>query len=125
MRKANLPVPSSVCKWESGEPKTGFLLFPSCSTEICNGTLEDLCLDIIKESQAPEIITTIDDFLDTMGAKYQRNFPHRFKSKLHTYFSVTDKYVGQKIGEAARSGAFNWDSEKLKPMTDFINNLFQ
>lgn len=124
LRKAGLPIPDSVCQWKPGNPKTGFLLFPNCSDVLCNGTLEDLCLDIIKESQTPDIITTIDNFLDTMATKHQRSFPHRFKTKLHTYFSVTDKYVGLKIGEAARAGAFDWGSDRLNPMTAFIQELF-
>lgn len=124
LQKAGLPVPGSVYQWESGKPKTGFLLFPSCSCELCNGTLEDLCISILKETDVPDIITTIGKFLNTIEAKRQTPFRYPHKSKLHTYFSITDKYVGQKIGEAARSGAFDWDSERLKPMTSFICELF-
>lgn len=109
---------------EPGKPKIGFLLFPSCSNELCNGTLEDLCIEILKESEADGITTMVDEFLDTIENKRQAALRHRHKSKLHTYFSVTDKYVGQKIGEAARSGAFDWDNERLKPMIAFIRELF-
>lgn len=125
LRKANLPVPNSVCQWENGTLRVGFLLFPSCSNELCNGTLEDLCIDILKESEDDGITTMVDEFLDTIESKRQAALRHRHKSKLHTYFSVNDKYVGQKIGEAARSGALDWGSDKLKPMTSFIRELFQ
>lgn len=125
LRKANLPVPNSVCQWENGTLRVGFLLFPSCSNELCNGTLEDLCIDILKESEDDGVTTMVDEFLDTIESKRHVALRHRHKSKLHTYFSVNDKYVGQKIGEAARSGALDWGSDKLKPMTYFIRELFQ
>ena len=63
--------------------------------------------------------------MNDLEKKYDRVFQREFKTKLHTYFSVTDKYVSLKIGEAARAGAFNWSSEKLTPLKRFLLELME
>ena len=62
----------------------------------------------------------IEKFMYELGKRHGREYPHDFKTKLHTYFSVTDKYVSLKIGEAAKAGAFNWNSPKLLPLKNFL-----
>ncbi len=118
--KANLPVPSEAGKWEGKDVKIGFLLFPTCDTSVCEGTLEDLCLSILKEDTSSKILAEIDTFLKLLKESHQRIFPHEFKAKLHTYFSITDKFVGMKIGEAANAGAFDWSSFKLNSLKTFL-----
>jgi hypothetical protein len=39
----------------------------------------------------------------------------RFKNQLHTCYSATDQFVGMKVGEAAKSNAFDWESPILDP----------
>jgi hypothetical protein len=58
--------------------------------------------------------------MESLKENRNREFPHEFKTKLHTYFSVTDDYVTMKIGEAARAGAFDWNNDKLSTLKDFI-----
>ena len=118
-----LPVPPSPgTLLRSGTLTTGFVLFPACGTEPINGTLEDLCLDILEEHES-RVLREIDGFLRDLGEQNLRTFPHLFKSRLHTYFSVTDAYVSLKIGEAARAGAFDWDSGKLQPLHRFLTSI--
>ena len=124
LKRAKLPVPAKPRQWEDGRgPKTGFLLFPSCNDSPRNGTLEDLCLDILSDESRAELLEEIQRFMDLLHKKNHREFPHAFKTKLHTYFSITDAFVSMKIGEAARAGAFNWGHEKLRPMQDFLLEL--
>lgn len=120
LTKAGLPTPSEPGKWEGKNLKTGFLLFPTCDTSVHEGTLEDLCLSILKEDASFEILTEIDTFLKLLEERHQREFRHEFKAKLHTYFSITDKFVGMKIGEAANAGAFDWNSVKLNSLKTFL-----
>lgn len=124
LREAGLVVPEGVCIWERGKPDIGFLLFPTCSSTMKNGTLEDLCLQILKEEKSDMVLNEIDGFMTLLQERYNRTFPHEFKTKLHTYFSVTDNYVSLKIGEAAKAGAFDWNSNKLLPLRDFIRAGF-
>lgn len=120
LQSAELVVPKKPCAWALGKPAVGFLLFPACSDIVENGTLEDLCLQILKEEQSDIILDDVDKFMESLKENRNREFPHEFKTKLHTYFSVTDDYVTMKIGEAARAGAFDWNNDKLSTLRDFI-----
>ena len=99
------------------------MLFPTCDTSVQAGTLEDLCISILSEENSSAILYDIQDFMDDLGNKYNRLYPHEFKTKLHTYFSVTDAYVSLKIGESAKAGAFNWNSDKLLPLKNFLAEI--
>lgn len=98
----------------------GFLLFPACNEDPVAGTLEDLCLSILNQPDPPKLLEAVDRFLDQLKTERGREFGHRFKTRLHTYLAVSDKYVGMKIGEAAKAGAFDWGNERLTPLREFI-----
>lgn len=119
----NLPIPSVPCAWERGDTSVGFLLFPTCDGNPENGTLEDLCLRLLSEEKSDVIMEDIDTFLDELTEQRGRQFPHRHKTKLHTYFSVTDEFVTKKIGDAARAGAFNWEHEKMTAISNFLSEV--
>lgn len=119
-KDAGLPVPEYPCQITKGEVlQTGFALFPSFSELQRNGTLEDLCLSILEETEKP-VLDEINLFICKLKDKELRSFPRKFKTRLHTYFSITDNYVSLKIGEAAKAGAFNWESPKLSPLKSFL-----
>lgn len=121
LKKCGFPAAEAPYQIAEGEQlKIGYVLFPTCTAEVVAGTLEDLCLAILAESNNEAILAEIDVFIQTLSEKYDRTFPHEFKTKLHSYFSVTDDFVSLKIGEAARANAFYWYSEKLIPLKNFI-----
>lgn len=124
LKKADLPSPELPHCWVGDSIKIGFLLFPACDDQLIDGTLEDLCISILSE-ESDAILGEIQDFMDHLKTKCSRSFPHEFKTKLHTYFSITDKYVSLKIGEAAAAGAFDWSNRKLLPLRDFMSELFK
>ena len=48
------------------------------------------------------------------------------KSKLHAYLAIKNKYVDMKIGEAAKAGAWDWNSiymSKYKDLMKYLNML--
>ncbi|MBQ8800507.1 MAG: hypothetical protein IJZ55_13200 [Lachnospiraceae bacterium] len=49
--------------------------------------------------------------------------PRLHKAKLHTYFAEHDKYIGVKPGEAARIGAFDFESAFLTPFKTMFLQL--
>ena len=100
---------------------TGFLLFPTCSASIKDGTLEDLCLNILKKEDASSILATVDKAL----APYKENLPRLHKNKLHSFFSLTNEYVSLKIGEAARNKAFRDDSAEMESLKSFLIQMQQ
>ena len=122
LRKNGLPVPKGPGEWESAEDgiTIGFLLFPTCDDTADAGTLEDLCLSILKQPDHFTMTEEIHKFLEHLRREYQREFPHEHKTKLHTYFSITDKFIGMKIGEAANAQAFDWNSPNLEFLKNFL-----
>ena len=76
-------------------------------------TLEDLCLSLLEPTDRETMLEEIDAFLGHLQGGYQRSFPHLHKARLHTYFSITDRFVGMKIGEAAAAMAFDWKDPRL------------
>ncbi|MGN1405514.1 MAG: DUF3226 domain-containing protein [Erysipelotrichaceae bacterium] len=123
LKAAQLPVPEGPGEWAGEQIKIGYLLFPNLGKDVREGTLEDLCLEILSEESPSDVLVQIENFTNFLEDENLRNLKWKHKSKLHTYFSVTNDYVGSKIGEAAQKQAFNWESEKLKPMTRFIERI--
>ena len=114
---AKLPVPSIAGDWvrTEGNPYVAFLLFPSLDSTPVNGTLEHLCMKLIKPEFCPEtVFEKVDCFMDELKKQNIREYKRDFKSRIHSFFSVTDDFVGLKLGECANAGAFDWGSEELE-----------
>ena len=119
-----LPFPSEAFKVSSGSvpPRTAVILFPGLSPDgalLPCGTLEDLCLSALEDRA---LLDCVDSFLDcARGAGSQIRRPH--KAKVHAFLSAHDKYVGMKIGEAARAGAWDWNHPCLSPFRRILESL--
>lgn len=101
--------------------KIGFVILPGYRGEdnkYLNGTLEDLCWQILFKDK-----TVGQAILDQEEARRGCLFQRRHKNLLHTNFSITDEYVGLKIGEAARSNAFDFQHKFMHPFGEFFNAL--
>jgi hypothetical protein len=100
-----------------GTPRTGYTLFPSCGEALENGTLEDLCLRTLSKDNSKDVLlksdTAVKDFC------FKR--PH--KNRLHAYFSLTDEYVGMKLGEAAKALAFDFNCPEIKSLRQFLSQM--
>lgn len=123
LKQNDFPVPQEPHCWVGELPKVGFLLFPTCNNVAQDGTLEDLCLSILSDSNAEDTLEEIELFLKQLENRRQKSLSRIFKAKLHTYFSVHDNYVSLKIGEAAEAGAFNWNDSVLEPLKNFIQEV--
>lgn len=123
LRTNGLNVPDAQGQWTEGTPKTCFLLFPAFGTKECPGTLEDLCLTILDDTAAETPLEEIDAFVEHLEQDREQTFSHRHKTRLHTYFSVNNKFVSMKVGEAADAGAFNWSHPNLDPLKDCLSKM--
>lgn len=129
LQSAGLIVPSCPCSPERDPGEStkyptitvGYLLFPTCSSNCENGTLEDLCLSILAKDDANTILEDVNRAIQP----YIQNgkLPRQHKNKLHAYFSFTDDFVSLKIGEAARAGAFSWTSPQIELLKKFLNAM--
>lgn len=50
---------------------------------------------------------------------------HRHKSRLHMLFSVNEELISLKIGESAKVGAFDLESESLEALKELISQGFE
>lgn len=109
--------------------KIGYYLLPGLddSGSFSNGTLEDLCADILAgssgEASAVDLLLSTDRYMCSLTEMIGKNFIRPHKNRLHLYLSATDKYVGAKVGEAASWGAFDLASPKLDQLKKLILNM--
>lgn len=121
LREADLPVPEKPCEFVGSTPKVAYMVFPGFmelpdgNRILSTGTLEDLCLEIVKDDP---IFECIEQYVQCLLTKGQVVRPH--KTKLHTYLAGKNDFVGLKIGEAARAGAWDWNHTKLAPFRQLI-----
>ena len=114
----DLPIPDGVhtrkkaSDFSEQKISTAFTLLPTCDINPTEGTLEDLCWNILKAEYADDMQKDIHGFINDIKNKYGSVSVHEHKSRLHTYFSVNEDFSSLKIGEAALAGAFDWDSAR-------------
>jgi hypothetical protein len=120
LKQASLPIPENPFEFTGDNFRTAFMIFPGYDgVTLQSGTLEDLCLDIVKDCSTFDCVDAYVKCLQSVGQEIKR--PH--KTKLHTYLSGKNDFVGLKIGEAAKAGAWNWEHLKLKPFRDIITAM--
>lgn len=95
------------------------MIFPGYDTEgnLLNGTLEDLCLGTINN----DLKDKSNNFVDSLHTEYSFKCIH--KTKLHNYLSINDKFVGSKIGEASKYGAWDWNHSSLIPYKTILEQM--
>lgn len=106
-------------------PDTIFGILPGIKTNNKweNGTLEDLCLKILVDEQSVSKMDCVDEYLNLTQNKHKYEITHLHKSRLHTFLSSNDKYIGSKIGEAARIGAFDFENDILSNFKNMFDSI--
>jgi hypothetical protein len=116
LKENELPVPLKPFSYEARENfKTAFMLFPG--PKFPTGTLEDLCLDIVKDDP---IIPCVVSYLECLKSNLSDlTVPH--KRKLHTFLAGKEKdLVGATIGQASYRNAWNHEHPALEPFKEII-----
>ena len=114
LKKNNFVVPAEPYSYLSGKPSVEFALLPGNTNsegKYCPGALEDLCMLTVKTES---ILKHVDKFLENI--QRELILTHFHKSRLHSYLAVQDKFVGMKIGEAAKAGAWDWNHPELNKL---------
>lgn len=121
LKSHSLPLPAKAFQYSAPYPKVAIMLFPGLEMEaiIQKGTLEDLCLRTIEQTST-DILTKSETFVKQIDDIRPINRKH--KANLHTYLSVNEKYIGLKVGEAARCGAWDWQSDAMAPFRNILEN---
>ena len=126
----DLPVPQDCFELTGSNDsiKTVFGILPGTKSDSKweNGTLEDLCLRVLKDPRSSEKVNSLSMYLDQVQEDFEYKIRHIHKAKLHTFFSSNEPFIGLKIGQAAQSGAFDFESDVLvnfKKMFDDMVNM--
>jgi hypothetical protein len=94
--------------------EVGFALLPTKDIDGC--TLESLCLNMLSDKSIAECV---DSFLECCN-KYCGVFKQEHKNRLYSHLSGTNSYKGMKIGEAAKAGAFDFESGPFNSYKKFL-----
>jgi len=99
----------------------GFMLFPGYdeNNNLCeNGTLENLCLKILKDQNLRK---HIEEYINDFKNKTHIEFNREHKNLLHSSLSFTNKFVGLKLAEALKAEGYDLNSQYLAPFIDIIS----
>lgn len=111
--------PNEPFKFLEDPIKLAYMIFPGYDNNraLLNGTLEDLCLGTVN----CDLKNISDSFINDLDINFKFKSIH--KTKLHNYLSISDAYVGNKLGEAAKSGAWNWEHSTLIPYKKILKEM--
>ena len=126
LRRTGFAVPDKQCvlcfpKEEKYRTIISYALFPTFSDDSTNGTLEDLCFNILPKSTRTDMKNIVEIALNQAEKLEKHTHPH--KNRLYTYLSLTDKFVGLKLGEAAFAKAFDFDDALLAPLKELLQSV--
>jgi len=125
LKSNGFSVPREPFAFAKGPPRVAFMVLPGFESDSRNnavlskGTLEDLCLWMTVNDPVHECVTLYINCLK--GKKIKVAHPH--KTRLHSYLSGKDNFVGLKIGEAAKAGAWDWNHPKLSIFGETIKKM--
>lgn len=128
LRKNGFPEPTRPLEIaEMDGVRIAYAMFPSLSSKKENGTLEDLCIRIINKEkiECDELPDEADRYLKDLETKYGIVHSRYHKNHLHTIMSSVDRFVTCKVGEAARAGLFNWQSEEFDEFKVMLKDILQ
>lgn len=113
LKKVNLPIPSKNNNFSKQKnPKIGIFIMPGINK---TGMLENLCIETIKRHNEFECIEKFINCLDNKPKKVE-------KSIIQIYLAVKNPLVNS-LGLGAMKGHIDFDSEKMKPLIDFISKI--
>jgi hypothetical protein len=125
LRKCNFSVPPAPCKIAAPSDNhhnvnVAYALFPTFDS-FTNGTLEDLCLDTLTSARKGTILNIANTAVSSAAQISALSREH--KNQLHTYLSLTNEYVGLKIGESAKANAFDFSSGSFCPLKTLLKTI--
>jgi hypothetical protein len=113
--KIGLQSPKKPGEFSNGRPSVGVFIMPDNSS---NGMLEDLCLESVKDHEA---MKCVDNFI-ACAQELKEQPDNISKAKVQVFLASRPK-IANSIGRAAQKGYWNFNSEKLQPLINFLKQL--
>ena len=115
LQKQNLTPPTQMNKFANNGLKLGIFIMPGNSAE---GMLEDLCLRTVQHHPK---MNCINEFMDCI-LKLKEPPKNVAKAKAQSYLAAMP-IIANSVGIGARKGYWNFDSDELKELKIFLENL--
>lgn len=115
LEKMKFQAPERAGEFTAGIPKIGIFVMPDNVNE---GSLENLCLDTVKDDDAMECVDQVINCAKKLK-KPPKNIP---KAKTQAFLALMPE-IAKNLGNGAQKGYWNFDSQRLKPLIDFLNQL--
>lgn len=125
LKSNGFSVPREPFAFAEGAPRVAFMVLPGFESDsrdsnmLSKGTLEDLCLWMTEDDPIHACVTLYIDCLKSKNIE----IAHPHKTRLHSYLSGKDDFVGLKIGEAAKAGAWDWNHPTLSLFRETIKKM--
>ncbi|MEM7534617.1 MAG: DUF3226 domain-containing protein, partial [Chloroflexota bacterium] len=117
LNHVNFPIPNQPLDIEfSGRPVVSYLIIPHDKP---TGCLEDALLASITDQN---LMTCVDGFVDCVDPDNQRSNSDRAKIAVHSLIAASTT-PSMTLGESAKAGLWNLESDSLQIMLEFIRNL--
>jgi hypothetical protein len=127
LKRNGFAVPDEPCvitapKNSQYKVKVAYALFPLFTSISKNGTLEDLCLEMLSHPKKDNILS-ISDYAVSSVTEQVGELRLKHKNRLHTYLSLTDVAVGLKIGESAKANMFDLEAKAMSPLRYLLESV--
>lgn len=119
LKNHGLSLPGKIGLFTESTPKVGVFIIPDGKSE---GMLESLCLSTV-ESTRKETLECVKEFITCIELKLKDKKPTNLYKASHRAFLAAMEDDTPSLGIAAQKGYWNFDSDKLKPLLDFLNQI--
>lgn len=124
LRESGLSAPEKAYEFCDGSPRTAVAVFPGfsdagASCGLANGRLEDLCLATVASDP---LFDCVGDFV-ACARRNHEPVSREWKTRLHAYLAAKQKFVGLKIGEATKAGAWDFQHPAMANLVGLIGQM--
>ena len=118
LTRCDLGPPNDIASFNTkATPKVGIFIIPDGESK---GMLESLCLSTI-ESKEKETLKCVDEFMKCIEIKSKK--PKNPYKAHHRAFLAAMPDDTPSLGVAAQKGYWDFDSDKLKPLLEFVEKI--
>ena len=120
LKNNDMKSPDEIASFASDCPRVGVFIIPDGKNK---GKLESLCLSTVKSEGIIECIDSFMTCIEKNSNSSSYNFPKDIhKARCRAFLSAMEKDTPS-LGVAAQKGYWDFDSEKLNPLLNFLKQL--
>ena len=119
LKHNKIDVPQKISSFVSGSLKVGVFIITNNQN---TGNLEALCLSTV---ESDSVMKCVDSFTDCIKKKNNSNYKlpiNNYKAKCRAFLSAMEKDTSS-LGVATKKGYWNLESDKLKPLLNFLQQI--